>query len=87
MAQFRIFFGNPNFDCGQDGVPTADQDAGSWVPSSGSDLFAMLDETVADDADYVRSGTSTNRLVMKLSGLARPGTGSVKLEVRHRDSP
>ncbi len=33
--------------------PSADLSAGAWLPSTGSDLYAMLDEAVADDADYI----------------------------------
>lgn len=40
--------------------PTSDVSAGTWTASSGSDLFAMLDETTANDTDYiVTTGTST----------------------------
>lgn len=35
--------------------PDADFSTGTWTPSVGSDLFAMIDETVVDDADFIRS--------------------------------
>lgn len=38
--------------------PTSDISAGGWTPSTGADLYAMLDETVADDADYIQSATT-----------------------------
>lgn len=38
--------------------PASDISAGSWAPSSGSDLFAMLDEVAYDDADYIYSNVS-----------------------------
>lgn len=40
-------------------VPAADVSAGAWAPSSGSDLYAMLDETPASDADYVTTGAAS----------------------------
>lgn len=33
--------------------PSSDVSAGLWLPSSGTDLFAMIDETPASDADYI----------------------------------
>jgi len=41
-------------------VPTADLSAGGWTPSTGSDLYAMLDETTANDADYIVSTTASS---------------------------
>jgi hypothetical protein len=38
--------------------PTSDVSAGEWLPSSGGDLYAMLDEVEPDDVDYVYSGDS-----------------------------
>lgn len=35
--------------------PDADNTTGTWTASVGSDLFAMIDETVVDDADFIRS--------------------------------
>lgn len=32
---------------------TSDVSAGAWSPSSGSSLYAMVDESAADDADYI----------------------------------
>ena len=40
-------------------VPVADISAGGWTPSSGTDLYAMLDETPASDADYATSDTTS----------------------------
>lgn len=41
-------------------APSADLSAGGWTPSSGSDLYAMLDETTASDADYIVSSTASS---------------------------
>ena len=40
-------------------APVSDVSAGGWTPSSGSDLYAMLDESVASDADYIVSATAS----------------------------
>lgn len=39
--------------------PTSDVSAGGWTASSGTDLFAMIDEAVVDDADYITSSTAS----------------------------
>lgn len=41
-------------------APIADLSAGGWTPSTGSDLYAVLDEGTASDADYVVSTTATS---------------------------
>ena len=38
-------------------VPISDISAGGWTPSSGSDLYAMLDESAYSDTDYIVSST------------------------------
>jgi hypothetical protein len=35
--------------------PASDIAAGGWLPSTGVDLYAMIDEAAADDADYIYS--------------------------------
>jgi len=37
-------------------APVSDVAAGSWLPSSGSDLYAMVDETAYSDTDYISGG-------------------------------
>lgn len=62
--------------------PTSDVSAGTWTASSGSDLFAMLDETAANDTDYiVTTGTSTCEVA--LGSLADPVSSSGHI-VRYR---
>lgn len=64
--------------------PTSDVSAGTWTASSGSDLFAMLDETAANDSDYiVTTGVSTCEVA--LGSLTDPyvSTGHI---VRYRIS-
>ena len=43
---------------GQVARPVADVSAGGWTPSTGSDLYATLDEIAASDADYSSSSSS-----------------------------
>jgi hypothetical protein len=40
-------------------APASDVSAGGWTPSSGSDLYAMLDETSYSDTDYIVSSTAS----------------------------
>lgn len=64
--------------------PTADVAAGTWTPSSGSDLYVMLDETSASDADYIRSGADPVDDTAKLAvtGIILPGPGTITLRLR-----
>jgi len=66
--------------------PAADVTAGTWAPSAGSDLFAMLDESPADDADFIYSstGATTDVAVVDLAAGVLPLAGVVSLVVRHR---
>ena len=64
--------------------PTADSSTGTWTASTGSDLFAMLDETTADDGDYIiTSGTSTCEVA--LTSLSDPASSADHI-VRYRIS-
>ena len=40
--------------------PTSDISAGAWTPSTGTDLFSMLDETPYDDADYIVTSSASS---------------------------
>jgi len=64
--------------------PVSDVSAGGWTPSSGSDLFAMVDEVTASDTDYIRSGASpaNDAAVVTLGGMSTPAAGTVTLRVR-----
>lgn len=62
--------------------PTSDASAGTWTASTGSDLYAMLDETAANDADYiVTTGASTCEVA--LGSLSDPAV-STGHKVRYR---
>lgn len=64
--------------------PTSDVSAGTWTASSGSDLYAMLDEASASDADYiVTTGASTCEVA--LGSLTDPASSSGHI-VRYRIS-
>ncbi len=58
--------------------PDADNsNAGGWSPSSGSDLFAMVDESSPDDADYIEKRTSTTAdFELGLSTVTDPGSST-----------
>lgn len=55
--------------------PSADVSAGTWVPSTGVDLYAMIDETAADAADYISTATP-GECQMTLSDTAFPGSAT-----------
>lgn len=40
--------------------PVSDVSSGTWTPSTGVDLYAMVDEAVADDADYDTTSASSS---------------------------
>lgn len=75
---------NPVVVTAQFSRPTSDVSAGTWTASTGSDLFAMLDETSANDSDYiVTTGTSTCEVA--LGSLTDPGSSNGHI-VRYRIS-
>lgn len=62
--------------------PIADAATGAWTASTGTDLFAMLDEAAADDADYI-STTYGSVCEVALGSLADPAVSSGH-KVRYR---
>jgi hypothetical protein len=68
-------------------VPIADVSAGSWTPSSGTDLFAM----VADESDttYIRSssGAAVDPCTLQLPSIGTPDSGTITITIRHRTTP
>ena len=62
--------------------PSADVSTGTWTASSGSDLYAMLDETAASDADYITT-TGTSTCEVALGTLSDPASSSGHI-VRYR---
>lgn len=49
--------------------PNADTAEDDWVPSSGSDAYAMVDEVSPNDADYISSSTATDLTELALTDL------------------
>jgi Concanavalin A-like lectin/glucanases superfamily len=73
--------------------PSSDIAANGWLPSTGSDLFAMLDETSASDADYIYSpdNPTTQQFEVKLSTVNDPAvstghTISIRLKAINADT-
>lgn len=62
--------------------PTSDASPGTWTASTGSDLYAMIDETVASDADYI-STVNASTCEVALSTLSDPASSSGHI-VRYR---
>lgn len=54
--------------------PVSDTEAGSWAPSVGNDLYAMVDEETASDDDYVYTTTGDDLFVVKLGSKPTPPT-------------
>lgn len=69
---------------GQIARPDVDINDGGWTPSAGADLFATVDETSANDTDYMRSGASpsNDEAEIGLSDVTTPEAGDVTLRVR-----
>jgi hypothetical protein len=55
--------------------PVTDTTPGAWLPSAGIYLFAMVDEVVADDADYIYA-TSASTCKLSLSAVSDPLTSN-----------
>ena len=54
--------------------PSSDIIVADWVPSTGTDLFACIDETTYDDADYITSPDIETPTTMGLSSSVPIGT-------------
>lgn len=63
--------------------PTGDVAGGTWLPSTGTDLFACVDETSASDADYIYTTVpgSYQEFSFPDGGAVDPSTGG---HVRYR---
>ena len=73
--------------------PIADIAANGWLPSTGTDLYAMLDETSVDHADFIRSPAdpTTQQFEVKLSAVTDPAGNvshvlSIGYEARNLDT-
>ncbi|NIQ81578.1 MAG: hypothetical protein GTN93_26495 [Anaerolineae bacterium] len=57
--------------------PNSDITKGSWSPSSGTDLYPMLDEETQDgDSTYIESLTAVDTFEVGLSDVTDPGVGT-----------
>ena len=63
--------------------PTGDVAGGAWLPSTGTDLFACVDESAASDADYIYATTpgAYQEFTFQDGGAVDPSTGG---HVRYR---
>jgi hypothetical protein len=57
------------------GRPTADISKGAWQASTGSDLYAVIDEVTLDPTDYISTSTPSSCEVA-LGPIIDPGTSS-----------
>ena len=55
--------------------PNTDTTPGAWLPSSGSALYAMVDEVTPDDADYIYA-TTASACELALTAVTDPATSS-----------
>jgi hypothetical protein len=62
--------------------PDADITDGAWLPSTGSDLYSMLDEVTYDDTDYIYTA-SASTCEIRLSDPTDPGTSNGQI-LRYR---
>ncbi len=76
-----ILIGTPTVQLAR---PVSDVTAGTWTASTGSDLYAMLDETVASDADYIVT-TAASTCEVALGSVSDPASSGGHV-VRYRIS-
>lgn len=55
--------------------PDSDLSSGAWTPSTGTDLYAVLDEASYNDADYIVT-SSPSTCLLRLSDVVDPGTSN-----------
>jgi hypothetical protein len=53
--------------------PISDTDAVGWTPSSGGDLYAMIDESTYSDTDYIYTQTPNADAEVALTSMSDPG--------------
>lgn len=69
-------------------VPIEDISTGAWTPSSGAELYPMLDEAVADHGDFIQAN-SAGECEVRLTAPNPPtaGTYTIKYWARRGSSP
>ncbi len=65
-------------------APASDISAGAWLPSTGTDLFAMIDESSASDADYDYTDSLSTMEVKFAAGSDPSSSGGHVLRYRLR---
>lgn len=68
------------------GRPTSDTSNTGWAPSTGVDLYPMVDEVVPDALDYIYASSVGAICEMALNATAYPGTASQALKYRASSS-
>jgi hypothetical protein len=66
--------------------PTSDVSNAGWTASTGSDLYAMLDEVSPDDLDYISTSTLGAVCKMALNATQYPGSAAQQLSLRASSS-
>ena len=60
--------------------PDADTSVGDWGASSGTDRYAMIDEAVTSDSDYISvtddAGDTSFPITLSLSSVTDPSSGA-----------
>mgnify|MGYP000456300447 CR=1 FL=1 len=92
VAQFAatsedaIFAGSASAIVPTIGRPSSDVSNIGWTPSSGSDLYDMLDEVTPSDSDYISTSTLGAVCKMNLNATQYPGSATQKLSLRASSS-
>ena len=68
------------------GRPTSDTSNTGWTPSTGVDLYAMVDEVTPSAVDYISASSVGAICKMALNATAYPGTASQNLKYRASSS-
>ena len=68
------------------GRPTSDTSNTGWTPSTGVDLYPMVDEVTPDALDYISTTAIGSICKMALNTTAYPGTASQQLKFRASSS-
>lgn len=64
------------------GRPVSDSSNSGWLPSNGSSLFDMINETVADDSNYIFAAGAGSDCVLPLNDTAYPGLSAQGVSYR-----
>jgi len=68
------------------GRPASDTSNSGWLPSTGSDLYAMVDEATPDAADYIYATATGSICQMALNNTTYPGSSTQVLRYRGSSS-